>query len=68
MKKAELGDYFEWDGTLVKVIGIAHGKMVIFEEVNGQKCECCGLKNVGHVMEDSPIFQENAQPLKTIQE
>lgn len=66
MKQAKLNDLFLWKGELVKVVGIAIGKTIIFEKVGEKECECCGMKFEYNVLEQSPLFQENADPVKTI--
>lgn len=69
-KIARLEDYFLWNGKLVKVVGINEGhRSILFQELEPCKCPHCGgpLENEQyHVIEGSPLFQENAKPISTI--
>jgi len=64
MKTAELNDVLLYNNRLVVVTGIMVGKVVVMEELE--------LAHIGgpsiFVLENSPLFQENAKPAKTIKE
>lgn len=68
--KAELGDYLEYDGKLMKVIAIAEGKTIIMEPVghDNAKCPECGYSYKKQIdsLESCPNFQNGANPIKTI--
>jgi hypothetical protein len=71
MKTAELGDYFLWKGQLVKVGWINRGsKSIGFKFKREIHCPECGhlhlVDDSADVIEDSPLFQENAQPITSI--
>jgi len=66
MKTAKLNDILMFEGKLVKVTGIAEGKMIIMEPV---------IKPIGsfiiedksiYVLEHSPNFQNGAEPIQTL--
>lgn len=65
--KAQLDDYFLWKGVLVKVVYINEGKRSIgFEAVVSTVCPTCHQSIQYDIIEDSPLFQENAKPINTI--
>lgn len=65
--KAELQDYFLWEGKLCQVISINRGdKSIGFKEVGSKPCPTCGEEKWYDVIESSPLFQENAKPINTI--
>ena len=69
MKKAELNSILEYNGELVKVTGIATGKMIIMEPLlDSEPCQKCGKKRIIYALEDSPNFQLGAKPIQTIKE
>ena len=57
-----------WNDELVKVVGISNGKVIHMSPVNAQRCESCGVVKEISVIENSPLFQENAKPVETIKE
>jgi hypothetical protein len=76
MKKVkEPNAIFKWRGKLVKVIGINEGMRAINIEYIDEKdsdllCPHCG-KPVNHqfeIIEQSPLFQESAEPIETLEE
>jgi hypothetical protein len=70
-KTAELGQVIRWQGKLATVISLCTGeKMVGIEMIESPKCECCGhpYQYQFDVAESSPLFQESAEPVKTINE
>jgi hypothetical protein len=70
MKQPRLGDYLEWQGKLYKVIGLTYDPCVLLEPVLDTKCPHCdgllmGIDQVTLVI-NSPLFQEEAKPIQTI--
>ena len=69
MVKGELGDLFIWKGKLARIVGICNEKVVIVEYLEHSRCPRCnhdlGAESFP-VIESSPLFQENAKPIKTI--
>ena len=69
MKTAKLYDYLMWKGKLAQVVGIADRKSVIIELKEKNLCPHCsgdlGFQQI-QVIESSPLFQENAEPINTI--
>ena len=69
MKTAKLGDYLLWQGKLAKVIGEIDRPSIIIELIEVETCPHCGIKNSQFtVITSSPLFQENAEPIKTIKD
>ena len=71
MITAKLGDYFDWEGQIVKVEWINPGeKSIGFSITKKHKCKSCGEETEykGHhdIIESSPCFQQTAKPLQTI--
>jgi hypothetical protein len=70
MKTAQLGDYLLWEGRVVKVLFINPGSKAIgMETLEDKKCPHCGGslgKEQFEIIESSPMFQEGAKPLQTI--
>lgn len=71
MKAASLGDYLLWKGHPAKVIGQTSSPQVVIELLENHKCRHCngdlGKEQI-NVIVSSPLFQENAKPMQTIQE
>ena len=67
MKTAKLGALLKWEGQEVKVVGIAEGKTIIMEPVGARPCNGCGYTEQYHILEHSPLFQENAEPILTLE-
>ena len=71
MKTAELNDHLFYDGQLVKVVGIAEGKMVIMEPIidaNDHTRAGEYIERPIYVLEHSKSFQECAEPIPTIKD
>ena len=69
MKKPHLGDYLLWQGKPAKIIGETDRKQVIIELLENCKCPHCQGdlgKDQTWVIVSSPLFQENAEALPTI--
>lgn len=71
MKTAKLGDVFEWMGQLVRVEWINPGeKSIGFRTKEKCKCPHCGgeveYETGADIIEASPLFQKNAEPVTTI--
>ena len=71
MKKAELGDYLLWEGQPAKVIGETDSRQVVIELLEDAVCPHCegklGKEQI-HVIVSSPMFQNGAEKMKTIQD
>jgi hypothetical protein len=69
MKDARLGEFLLWDGKPAWIIAEASQRQVIIEMIEPCKCPHCqgdiGKKQIS-VIVASPMFQERAQPMKTI--
>ncbi len=73
MKTAKLGDFFLWEGKVVKVEWVNDGYRAIgFKTTEDIECPYCNKTHeieVGHeVIESSNNFQEGAKPIQTINE
>lgn len=72
MKKAKLQDVIEWEGRMYQVVAINTGhRSICMKSLDKNTCIHCGQDNdhdFMDVIEDSPHFQENAKPVKTITE
>ena len=69
MKKANLGDIFLYQCKLVEVVAINEGhRSIVFQEINPKRCECCGEIKQYDIIESSPLFQENSEPIQTIKQ
>lgn len=66
MKTAKLNDYFIWEGEITQAVATLTGRVIIFK-IKGE-CPHCGkgVDDWQHVLEDSPNFQNTAQPINTI--
>lgn len=71
MKNATLGDYLLWEGKPAKIIGEVSNRQVIIELLENCKCPHCkgdlGKEQI-HVVVSSPLFQQNAEKLPSIQD
>lgn len=69
MKKAEISDLLYWKNSLAKVIGRADRPTLIIEMIDDKKCPHCrgslGREQFS-IIPESPLFQENAEPVNTI--
>lgn len=69
MKTPHLQDFLLWKGKLAQVIGLVNYPSVVMHMVEHQKCPHCGgdlgVEQIEVVIQ-SPLFQENAEPIKTI--
>jgi len=57
----------KWKGELVEVVGISEGRTIHMQSVNAEKCKLCGSVKQYDVLENSPLFQENAEPVDTLE-
>jgi hypothetical protein len=64
----EPGALLLYEGQLARVVGIATGKTIILELVEHSACAECGAPARIHVLEDSRLFQEKAEPVPTVGE
>ena len=73
MVTAESGMIFEFQGQLVQCIGIIDLRalcLIQIREEDFPKCPGCGHRQGPEhfaIIESSPLFQEGAKPVKTIQ-
>lgn len=69
MKIPKLQDFLKFKGKLAQVIGLIDKPSVAIEYIESEKCPHCsgdlGKKQESYVI-DSPLFQENVKPIKTI--
>ena len=69
MKTPHLQDFLLWKGKLAQVIGLCDRPTVIMHTIEQAKCPHCGgdlgVEQI-EVVIGSPLFQENAEPIKTI--
>lgn len=69
MKDASLGDYLLWEGKPAKIICETDRRQVTIEILEDKKCPHCGEilgKEQINMIVGSPLFQENAERLRTI--
>ena len=68
----ELCDYLEWEGRLYQVIGDDKGqRQIILKSMEKTVCpHCQGILDYDfiHVIPTSPLFEQNAKPIKTIKD
>ena len=55
----------KWQGELVEVIGISEGRTIHMRSLSGA-CSSCGQVKAYDFLEHSPLFQENAEPVDTL--
>lgn len=71
MKNPHLGDYLLWNGKPAKIIGESNSRQVIIELLENKRCPHCegdlGKEQI-HMVVSSPLFQQNAQQLPTIED
>lgn len=71
MKNAQLGDYLLWDGKPAKIISETSSRQVIIEMLDNCRCPHCngdlGKEQI-HMIVASPLFQEKAERMETIQD
>lgn len=67
-KKIEIGNMFERNKKIYKVIGYTDNKRVISSmPVEEPVCKHCGNRFIEHDVETSPNFQDNIEPIKSIE-
>lgn len=70
MKNAQLGDYLLWNGKPARVICETDRRTVVIQLLENCKCPHCrgdlGKEHI-HVIVASPLFQENAERMPSIQ-
>lgn len=67
MKRIEKpGAVFKYQGEEMKVISIAEGRVINFVPVKEDDCIDCGRGREFHLLENSPLFQDNAEPIDTL--
>jgi len=69
MKNPKLGDYLLWKGELARVVYETDQRTVGIELLEDSKCPYCN-KSLGKkqldIIPTSPLFQENAETLQTM--
>lgn len=72
MKTPRLGDHIIWRGQPAEIIGLSDGPQAIIEIEEIEICENCNLdrivKRQFSVIISSPLFQENAEAIQTLEE
>jgi hypothetical protein len=71
MKNPKLGDYLLWKGKPAKVICQTNERTIIIELLEDNKCPHCGgilEKDQISIIPTSLLFQENAEPLQTMED
>ncbi len=71
MKIPSLCDYLLWKGKVAKIVCTSDKPTVTIEMLEDKKCPHCNEslgKEQIDVIVQSPLFQENAEALKTIRE
>lgn len=70
MKDGRLGQFLLWRKRPAKIIGESTGRQVIIEMLENKCCPHCkgdlGKEQI-HVIVASPMYQEEAEPLETIE-
>lgn len=64
---SEPGSLLLYEGQLARVVGIATGKTLVLELVEHSACVHCGAPARIHVLEDSRLFQDKAEPVPTVE-
>ena len=70
MKKAKLGDYLLWKGAIAKIVAEINERAVVIQMNQHAKCPHCGGDlgvDQSVVIPTSPLFEENAEPVPTIE-
>ncbi len=71
MKNPKLGDYLLWRGEMAKIVAIAESRTVVIEMLKDKYCPHCNKslgKDQTNVIPTSPLFQKNAESIKTMSE
>ena len=66
--KIEIGDIYERNNKIYKVIGTSDKRMIISIPVGEPICEHCGNRYIEYDVETAPNFVESIKPVKTISE
>lgn len=66
MKRAELRQIVRYKGELVEVFAIGDGRTVYMRPIGAAPCSKCGSMGDLILLENSPLFQENVEPVATI--
>ena len=56
----------KYQGKLCEVVGIAYSKVLFIREIGAIPCEKCGEVKEYSEVENSPNFQEKAEPVNTL--
>lgn len=66
MKRAEPGVVLLWNGELMRVIAVTDRRTITLAKPNELPCVTCGVLDRVHVVEDSPLWQNNARPVQDL--
>jgi predicted MarR family transcription regulator len=61
-----VGTILKWKGELVEVSWYGEGKEITMTPIGAKPCKKCGEIKRYHILEHSPLFQENAEPVETL--
>lgn len=67
MKNGQLGDYLLWKGEPSKIVAEIQNRAVVIVPLNNEPCKCCGQQRDAVIIVGSPLYQENAEPMQTIE-
>ena len=72
MKTPKLEDYILWKGQPAKIVGLSDGPQATIEIQESERCRNCKSERIFfrqfQVIIASPLFQENAMPIQTLEE
>lgn len=61
------GAVVHYKGTLMEVIGIGEGRTITLRSLVDAPCARCGHLPGVSLLEHSPLFQDNVQPVETVE-
>ena len=67
MKRADVQQVVRYEGELHEIVGIGEGRTVLLRPIKDTTCPTCHRPKDKHLLEHSPMFQDNVEPVKTIQ-
>lgn len=67
-KVSKTNSYLYWKGELYITTAFSDGKVVYLRPVKQPACGTCGHDGEIAVVENSPLFQESAESVNTIEE
>lgn len=66
MKSADLGAIIVYEDKLVEVVAISDKKSLLLRPIGADPCPTCKRLPDIHIIEASPLFQDNASAVKTL--